>query len=513
MRRRRFGLKWYSAGMLVALIAAMVPASPAGAANSCQFDVFPNAPNYSSELAIGCVLDHTTGAGTSYSIEDFATAQWHTGSGRQVVTTASTASGSKVITSSTAHFSTADINDTISGPGIASNSFVVSTTATTATLSTATTGVASGAKLTLDNTDGRTVTDATFSGTTITSATAHFCKTGLAGCGTKTDVGRGVSGTQIPHGTTISAVTNATTATLSHASTACPAGVSAANCKQVSLADVATLTAARQIVDATISGTTITSASAAFGPTDINQSVKCLGAGCTYIPAGDYITAVTNATTATLHVAGTSGSSKQLAIGGPSSSAPLNGEAGMELASKLAVNPALAAGLPSCSSGIVTGSNLMGSWENPGSFDTTGLGAALPNSKIKGPMVGQLVVKAGGGIAFDGFVVKVKAATSGESDALAHYDIVFPLLLTGVAICPGTATAPAVATTFRFFAESVNQSATASGNIRSLLDTSTASQTITAYEHIISGATTLATISGTCTEKFPATIDFGCHGN
>src|SRR5207302_7472356 len=137
----------------------------------------------------------------------------------------------------------------------------------------------------------------TLSTTGLTSATAHFCKVGLAGCGaSNNDVGRAITGTDLAHGTTIASVTNATTVVLSKAATA------TSTTEQVSIAPAANQTTSRFVHDVhtTSASTTITSASASFQSWDVN-----LPAVGTNIPAGDFIASVTNATTAVLKTAAT----------------------------------------------------------------------------------------------------------------------------------------------------------------------------------------------------------------
>jgi hypothetical protein len=126
-------------------------AAPAGAiANACTLGEFGNLPAGQSELKVNCTLTTASASvGLWNKIEDFssgagatgvAEAVWHVGGARQVVTTAATASGSAVITAAGGHFAASDVNNGISGPGVAARSFIVSVTPTTATLNVATTG-------------------------------------------------------------------------------------------------------------------------------------------------------------------------------------------------------------------------------------------------------------------------------------------------------------------------------------------------------------------------------------
>jgi hypothetical protein len=431
-----------------------------------------------------------------------------------------------VITSATGHFAQQDVNNTITGAGIPSNTFIKSVTATTATLNKVVggTGVASNTTLILDNNDGRTIVASSFSGTTINSTTAHFCKAGLAGCpaapNTKSDIGRSISGTRIPHGATITAVNSLTQIVISISSIACPTGVSAANCNELSIGAKPTLSTSRQIKDATfVSPNKVCSASAGFTQTDVNLPISSVGTPAK-IPAGDYITAVgatgcpVGTTEATLKTNFIAGTNTNVSIGGRSSDAPQNGDAVMSLASELSVSPSLAAGVPACTENSAIGSVLVGKWQNPGGFSTASLGQPS-STAITGPLIAQLNVTTGAGTpAFAGYVMLAKAGTAGDSNTGAHVDIVFPLLLTGIAVCPAPNDV-GVATTFRFFGSTLSQSAAGAGDVRSFGDVTAAlpAKTGNVYEHVLAGGTSLFDASGSCMISFPTTrAGFACRG-
>jgi len=258
--------------------------APAGAApvNACTTSEYGALPSGQSELKVACTLTTASATAGQYNkVEDFssgagatgrAEAVWHVGAARTVVTTAATVAPSAVVTAAAGHFTTADINVGISGPGVPARAFIKTiNSATQVTLNIPTTGagIASGASLLVENSDGRSFADAAFpAGTTITSASGHFCKSGLAGCGTKTDIGRNIHGTRLQHGTTITAVASVTSATLSLAPIACPAGVG--TCGTVDTAPAPTTTTHRYVDDVTVNGTSLCSAQARFGATDLN---------------------------------------------------------------------------------------------------------------------------------------------------------------------------------------------------------------------------------------------------
>ena len=366
-------------------------------------------------------------------------------------------------------------------------------------------------KWTIDNSDSRAVKDGqvTATSTALTSATAHFCKVGLAGCGANNnDVGRAITGTDLAHGTTIASVTNATTVVLSKAATA------TSTTEQVSIGAAANQTTARFVHDVhtTSTSTTITSASASFQSWDVNLPV--VG---TNIPAGDYIASVTNATTAVLHTAAsgttTTGS---LSIGGPSATAPANGDTALNLGAELSLQPSLVAGSPPCSANVPTGFDITGAWENPNAYVAASLGSSTDASLNK-PTVGQFLVPTAV-ITFAGYVMQMPA-TSGDTDTAAHYDVVFPFLPTSLAVCPAPSTV-GTASTFEFLATLHSQGSVPSGTgtpntvqTRSLKDITTATVSSSAILHIrtnSSSTTDNFTFSQACTEQYPDLADFGC---
>ena len=274
--------------MLVVIGAMLVPGGTAGADgnNTCKFDTFPTAPGGSSELAVGCFLTSAVGAaGNKYIIEDFPQAHWHTGSARKAPASAANAAGGTAgtcVSSTSAHFLAADINNGISGANIPSNTFINAigpassgTPACVAGQARISANLAAGkivlsAPLLIENSDGRTVTDATFSGATMTSPTGHFCKAGLPNCGPKSDIGKTLQGTQISHLATITGVTSNTVVTVSPSPAAsCPTGVPVASCQQVSLNPPAAspATTTRQVKDATfVAPNKVCSGTARFPP-------------------------------------------------------------------------------------------------------------------------------------------------------------------------------------------------------------------------------------------------------
>lgn len=144
-----------------------------------------------------------------------------------------TTNGSATVTSATAFFNASDLYASISGTGIpASSTIVAVNSATSVTISANATATGSGVSITVTRVGGdwvggtygtwqvipaylmgRTVADGatTNASTTVTSATAAF---------TSRDVGGVIATTNLPVGTTIVSVTNATTVVVSAAATA-----------------------------------------------------------------------------------------------------------------------------------------------------------------------------------------------------------------------------------------------------------------------------------------------------
>ena len=407
------------------------------------------------------------------------------------------------------------------GPGIPSNTFINAVGPTAGGVPACVAGqarisanlpagaIAASAPLLIENSDARTITDAAFSGTALTSVSGHFCKAGLPNCGTKTDVGKTLQGTRVGHLVTITAVTSNTAATISAAAVACPSGVSAANCAKLSLNLPVAAPAAvtRQIIDATfVAPNKVCSATAGFTATDVQLPITSASLPQKF-PANDYIIAVgvagcpVGTTEATLKTNFLAGTNPSVVIGAPNASAPADGTVISSLNSELSVNPSLAAGVPACTSGILTGSALAGGWRNPGTFDTGALGSATAVTQqtptappALGPIIGQISYVTGQ-INFGAYVVKVKASTPHETLTAADYDIYFPLLLTGTAVCPNTA---GVASTFRFSGQSLaSQIAGQPGDVRGITDFPTGTRTGTAVEHIYQSTTQNLVVSST----------------
>lgn len=422
------------AGVTAIVASALViplasPASAYVAANTtgCDFGMFPVAAGGQSGFRVGCnfTADKVTGVQVYH---DFPTAIWHNGAAKTI--SASTTNGSKTITAANGRFSaTADVNRTVSGPGIQPYTFITSVTnATTAVLSRNASATGTGVSLKVENSNARSIIDGVTAsgGSYVISAMANF---------NAQDVGKSISGTNIPLGATITSIVNAARANISAAATATQnAGAT------ITIGSSQIVTSAREINDGVVAnptGTTstqkktITSASAKFAASDVGLPVTG-----TCIPAGSWIVSVVPLFGQAVLNQETTGctapfSARRIVIGDPTVTAPANGNGMANFSSSLILNPALVVGSPACSSAVVFGTSLTGSWYNPGSY--------LTATRPAGATIGQIAFRTAV-VTFAGYVQQVAANTAGDPQTAAHFDINFPTLPTALALCPGTGT-------------------------------------------------------------------------
>ncbi len=535
MRHKRILFLLVAAALALPIVTI---AAPAGAiANACTLGEYGNLPAGQSELKVACTLTTASASvGLWNKIEDFssgagatgrAEAVWHVGAGRNVVTTAATVAPSKVITAAAGHFTGADINNGISGPGVPARAFIVAVTGTTATINvpTAGAGIASGATLIVENSDGRSFTDAAFpGGATITSATGHFCKPLLANCGSKTDIGRAIGGTRVPHGATITAVASTTSATMSAAALACPSGVT--TCGVVDISAATTTTTARYLDDVTVNGASLCSAQAKFNATDVNLHVSGANVGTftrwiTAVSVAGGAPCIAGQTRATLNSAATSGANQVVVVGQPNATAPANNDAVSQLGAELSLNPNLVAGTAACSANVPTSFAIQGKWLNPGSFASTPFGDATSSTLPNAPVIAQILYPTAAGISFSALVQPIPASLGGEVATAPHYDVTYPFLPTALALCPSP-NAVGVGAVFRFNAVSASQGLIPTGNgtpgtaqirVTQDLPAGTPNRSTTARIIIrqVDGTTPVfGPVVGTCVINYPGVIDFHC---
>ena len=415
-------------------------AGPAAAATSCTISQYPAIAAGQSGLKVACTV--ASPAPTALTYHDFAPATgtnagafWHPGAARVTAADGHATSGSPNISSATGKFVAAvDLNRSITGAGIPAGAFIKSvTSATAAVLSASATATVTTAVFKIENSTSREVTDGkTTSGSgTLTSATANF---------QPGDVGKVVSGQGAKPGTVITARASTTSVTISPVAdaTSPAAGVT------LNFETPLESSTARRITDGhTTSGSTaVTSATAVFD-TVTDKGISITGPG---IPANAVITAVASATSVTISAAATATSTAAiLFIGTQTVTAPVNGEAIMQIGAELQLSPTLVASSDSCAENTPEGFVIQGKWQNPASFVTAGVLGTPPSNAIAQLLVPTSVVS------FAGYVV---------AKAGGKYDVSYPLIPVGLANC---ATAPSIAATFTFNAITLSQGLSAQG--------------------------------------------------
>jgi hypothetical protein len=494
-------------GVVLATTLTVPLGSPAAAAptNNCTIDSFPNTPGGLSNLQTNCTnTTATVSASTVIRHEDFQDAVWHQGASRFTGANGNTTNGSATITNSTARFTFADVNHPISGANIPPDAFIRSVTnATTAVMNIPATVTQTGQIWRIENGDGRLVTNGTttIGSTTISSPSMNF---------RAADIGRVVEGTNIRQGAKITSVPNANTAVLSLAATATGLGD-----QQLTVSPAPTFTTSRQIKDgvSTNGSKQITSATARFQAGDVNLTINGPGVG-----AGNFIASVVNPTTAMLkNNATASGSGQVWTIGLPSATAPLNDEVVANLGAELNLNPGLVAGEDECSTGTTEGFALQGIWRNPGFFDPAPLGSST-DAVINSPVIAQVIFPTTV-ISFAAYVMQVPPNKPGETHTVAHYDVVFPLLPTGLAVCPSPDSVGA-ATTFNYAGFTLSQQTLdgvgvpGTASVRMLKDVPApppASKFNSSHLKLLnSGGVVQFQVTKTCNLQYPGNADFLC---
>jgi hypothetical protein len=563
-------------GVVLALglpVMAGVPfAGPAGAAitNGCSFGQYPNVPGGQSQLQVNCTFTNA-GSGSSETVEDFPQAVWHNGAAWHLADGVTT-SGSPVVTSASGHFNAAtDLNHTVAGPSsilglipIPANSFIIAVNSPTSiTLNHNATASKTAVSLTIANSSTRSVADGvtTLNSTNISSASADFLPA---------DVGRIVTGTNIPGYDTIASVTSTTAAVLTTKATASgtlqtftiganeqtsttrevtdaivtagsttlssnsanfqasdaqlpvigcgvPTGdyiASVTNPTTAVLNAAATLTRPFVVSDGvtTLNSTTVTSASAGFSAAcDTDKGITGTG-----IPAGAYISKVTNGTTVTISAKATAnGSGVTLTetpgatevIGLPSATAPANGDAVSTIGTTLTLNPTLVKGAAPCSAGQPSGETIEGGWYNPGGYLANTL--ALAPADLPTDTIGQILYPTSV-VSFAGYVVNEAASTPGELDTAAHTDVILPFVPTSLALCATPALG--IGSSFAFNGSTIAQQKVATGlgtpgtaDVRGIVPLGSGVSTTTGTAYLINGKGS-SPYSNSCTTNFPAAV-------
>jgi len=481
----------------------MIGAGAAGAANACDESMNPAASGNSSGLIVACTFD-STGTSSALSITDYDDAVWHYGAARNVNVTvqrtgspgttagkltiksrptnntaaascANSPAGQTGIPAGNLAITAADVNHSIEfatstathgGIFIAPGTFIKAVAAaacaacaqtTTVTLSKATlaggplcpaspgpaTGACTnsvGAQVLVSNDDNRTVTDGTTTaGTgTVTSATANF---------RAADIGKQISGGDLPDGATISAVNSATSVTA--VCTGCVGGftgVSSASNLVISLAPAVEPTSSRYVTDGSSGANKIlTSATAEFANSDIGLPVVFNPA----IPAAAgarILSVAADGSTATLaSPANLPSGAKKFTIGVATKTAPATNDTAGYLAILLKVNPTVSPTSPPCAADKVSGFQIPLLWKNPGQYNTTvGAGNQFSGTSPAATSIAQFDFNTAS-TSFSGYLEQHYTTTGGNQGA-SSYTVHYTFLPITVGLCPGTGDA----TTFNF---------------------------------------------------------------
>jgi hypothetical protein len=442
----RLRVRWVVPFALAAIgLVAIVP-SAANAApnllNGCKSTTTPGAemghypawPGSQSYMRVACILNHSTGGtgdfvSSTLTIHDFSNVIYHNGAARRFAAAANAAAGATSFSVADCRSATGFVNRSITGPGVAARTFVTSITGACAPTGTVnlnkaiiSPGIATGNEFLVDNATTRSVTDVVLSPTSpmVTSLTANF---------TAADTGLSVSGTNIADGDTVATVISPTQLDLSTAPTAGTA-------QTVTFGGTVEVTSTRRVNDATFTATNqITSTAAKFQFSDVGLRVSATG-----ITQPCYIQTRNSATLVTLSSAcndGTAGT-KTVTIGEPTATAPVSTDTVLNEGVQAPLDPTLVAGSPPCSADRASGFGIEGTWLNPGSFQ----GGAFATQPAGTKAVGEILFRTSV-VTFGAYVIEVPTAADPLIGA-PHYNIAFPNVPTGTALCPSTATSPGV---------------------------------------------------------------------
>jgi hypothetical protein len=479
----RLRLRWVIPFALAAIGMVVIAPSAAEAApnllNGCKNTTTPAAemghypawPGSQSYLRVACIFNHSTqGSGdfvsSTFTIHDFANVIYHNGAARTMTANAASGIGATTISVADCQGAAAYVNRGITGPGLANRTIVTSVVGGCAPGGTlnlnkaiVAPGVAIGNNFLVENSAVRSTGEAIVSTVSphITSNILNF---------TAADNGMSVDGTDIPNGATLTFLT-ATTADISIAPTA--AGVNqtitiGGTLDGASVAPLGPITTTRTVTGASsAAANTITSTRARFAASDIG--LKVAGPGITQ-PC--FIASVT-ATIATL----TSGCSTigplnpSFTIGDPSRTAPLPTDTVLNQGVQLPLNPALVPGSAPCAADEPAGFGIEGTWVNPGSFVNP---STQPGAQPQPPGTGS-ASKAVGQILFTTSVVSFAAYVLEIPGGLGidpliggyHFNVVFPNVPTGAALCPSTPTSSGFGFSIGINGTTVSQAAIATG--------------------------------------------------
>jgi hypothetical protein len=367
-------------------------------------------------------------------------------------------------------------------------------------------------------TDGHT----TAGSNVVTSASAHFCAPAITGCAsTQTDVGKRISGGDLPDGATIASVTNATTVTLACAG--CVGGftgVSTASNQVIALANDPAPTSARYITNITAPGNNkvITSSTGGFATTDIRLPVTIqTNTGVPIaLPGARIIAVAANGTTATLSAASNvPATAKRAVIGLATKTAPATNDVAGYLAILLKVNPLVSPTSPPCAADKVSGFQIPLLWKNPGAYNTTVAGGTnqFSGTSPAATSIAQFDFNTAS-TSFSGYLEQhytTTASVAGPSSYTVHYTFL-PIT---VGLCPGTGDA----TTFNFgglalkIAQNPSFTGGGGGGERGILPEPQGTQTTytgATGAQVTTSAGSQPTNTNACTVSSPSLLQVGC---
>lgn len=510
-----------AAALLAPIISVLTPgtgsALPPSRSSSCknlqnpgaEMGMYPADPAGQSSLKISCLFESDIDSANymisyGYTIHDFENVVYHNGAARWVTNSSAVAVNASAIQIGATQGGTLStwVNRSITGPGIAPRTFVTSITAggqvNLSELTTAATAVLAGS-FKIDNATGaRSLDSATVTGgaNTITTAagvgtSANFQASDADPDGAGPLLGLSITGTRIPAGCTIDTVVNANSATM-----ACVAnGAGATSGNILFIGGTLVVNSARSVDDATRDATAQRIVSLAGRNSQDDIGLAITGAG---LASGAVITAVSGAGSKNLTIGGgcapscvlsTSAVAQTVVIGSPTGTATANGDTVMNLGLQLDLTPASVPGAGNCALEQAEGFIMVGKIYQPGSFKTPLFAASPPAGQRA---LAQIIFDTATQAEFAAaYLVEKSAASPGDPNLSAHYDVVFPFMPLTVAACAGDPTtsydSPGMGESITVLGNTASQAALALGlgrpgtaQFRSV-KASTAGYTSTAY--------------------------------
>ena len=513
MRRSRLIAAAFAVAMAIPLIGPATPAAAvdapgsacnntAGATISAVLSWYPGAPGQMSGYKAACVFRNDTGnnfVSPSYSLHDMTFAVWHNGSARHIAVNAAGAPGNTLTAqaSFTGTGLAGWVNRTITGPGIAPRTHVVSVNDGTSTLTLNQNhlgGIVAGDVMVVENAEGaRSVADATQpAADQITSVNATF-NAGDAALG-----GHAISGTGIgPNAKIVSVAGNTATITAGKL----PAGTLGG--PEVTIGGPlnyrlgggiygptgVTISSTRQVTTASanIGAATIDSNIASFKASDVGLRVRFQACDDgNPVPADQFITAINSATQVAIAPGGAGAARTcDLVIGEANGNAPDDGETVLNQGVQLDLSPSLVAGGDACANNTPEGFAVTGQWYSPGNFQggsgapnrQQGFGTAGGLAAQESKAIGQIFIETSAA-SYSMFVMERESGTLAPNGVTGsypfgtdpigaiHYDLMVPFAPTGLALCPGNADSPGLGFSTTIGANTNSQITTATGSGR-----------------------------------------------